>query len=217
MQRLPPARGRPPTDQWCRAVRPSRRCLRASGSRISSPRSTPRARRAEPMRRVHAHRIPHSLARGARTRLLRRDQSRDHRQGPGAALAAVHARSGERGRGGTAFRAACKRPRAAMTDAEGPQILEPVHAADGEAVGKQWSYRLGMFLRVMPVTSLVKGLYHWAVICGIGAPFPSGFDSYSTPYRVATVFFAIIDLVAGVGLWLGGGGGGGGGVCPLIA
>ena len=89
-----------------------------------------------------------------------------------------------------------------MTDAEGPQILEPVHAADGEADGKQWSYRLVVFLRVMAVISLCKGLYHWAVICGIGAPFPSGFDSYSTPYQVATVFFAIIDLVAGVGLWL---------------
>ena len=89
-----------------------------------------------------------------------------------------------------------------MTDAEGPQILEPVHAADGEADGKQWSYRLVVFLRVMAVISLCKGLYHWAVICGIGAPFSSGFDSYSTPYQVATVFFAVIDLVAGVGLWL---------------
>ena len=40
------------------------------------------------------------------------------------------------------------------------------------------------------------------IICGINAPFPSGFDSYTTPYQVATVFFAVIDLVAGVGLWL---------------
>ena len=89
-----------------------------------------------------------------------------------------------------------------MTNAEGPQILEPVHAADGEADDKRWSYRLVVFLRVMAAVSLCKGLYHWAIICGIAAPFPSGFDSYSTPYQVATVFFAIIDLVAGVGLWL---------------
>src|SRR5260370_34027925 len=98
-----------------------------------------------------------------------------------------------------------------MTNAEGPHILEPVQAADGEAAGKPWPYRLMLFLRVMAVISLCKGLYHWAVICGIGAPFPSGFDSYSTPYQVATVFFAIIDLVAGVGLWLGAPRGGGGG------
>jgi len=89
-----------------------------------------------------------------------------------------------------------------MTDAEGPHILEPVHAGEGEVDGKPWSRRLFLFLRAMAVISLCKGLYHWAVICGIGAPLPSGFDSYSTPYQVATVFFAVIDLVAAVGLWL---------------
>jgi uncharacterized protein DUF6163 len=83
-----------------------------------------------------------------------------------------------------------------------PQTLEPVQADEGEVDGKQWSRRLVLFLRVMAGLSLLKGLYHWAVICGIGAPFPSGFDSYPTPYQVATVFFAIIDPVAAVGLWL---------------
>ena len=83
-----------------------------------------------------------------------------------------------------------------------PQTLEPVQADEGEVDGKQWSRRLVLFLRVMAGLSLIKGLYHWAVICGIGAPFPSGFDSYPTPYQVATVFFAIIDPVAAVGLWL---------------
>src|SRR5258708_14409769 len=59
-----------------------------------------------------------------------------------------------------------------------------------------------LFLRVMAGVALWKGLCHWAVICGIRAPLRVGFDSYSTPYQVATVFFAVIDLVAGVGLWL---------------
>jgi hypothetical protein len=89
-----------------------------------------------------------------------------------------------------------------MTDTEQPQTLEPVQADEGEVDGKIWSHRLVLFLRVMAGLSLLKGLYHWAIICGIGAPFPSGFDSYPTPYQVATVFFAIIDPVAGVGLWL---------------
>jgi uncharacterized protein DUF6163 len=89
-----------------------------------------------------------------------------------------------------------------MTDAEQPQTLEPVQADEGEIDGRRWSHRLILFLRVMAGLSLGKGLYHWAVICGIGAPFPSGFDSYSTPFQVATVFFAVIDPVAGVGLWL---------------
>ena len=89
-----------------------------------------------------------------------------------------------------------------MTDTEQPQTLEPVQADEGQVDGKRWSYRLVLFLRAMAGLSLVKGLYHWAIICGVGAPLPSGFDSYPTPYQVATVFFAIIDPVAGVGLWL---------------
>src|SRR5713101_104788 len=80
--------------------------------------------------------------------------------------------------------------------------LEPVHADEGDGDAKQWAARLIVFLRAMAAVSLCKGLYHWAIICGMNAPFPSGFDSYSTSYQVATVFFAVIDPVAGVGLWL---------------
>jgi hypothetical protein len=83
-----------------------------------------------------------------------------------------------------------------------PHTLEPVQADEGETEGRRWSHRLVLFLRVMAGLSLAKGIYHWAIICGVGAPFPSGFDSYSMPYQVATVFFAVIDPVAGVGLWL---------------
>jgi hypothetical protein len=81
-------------------------------------------------------------------------------------------------------------------------MLEPVHAGESESERRKWSYRLVLFLRVMAIISLAKGLYHWAIICGISSPFPSGFDSYPTSYQVSTVFFAVIDPVAGVGLWL---------------
>jgi hypothetical protein len=89
-----------------------------------------------------------------------------------------------------------------MINADQPQTLEPVHAGDDEGEARQWSRRFVLFLRAMAVLSLAKGLYHWAIVCGIGAPFPSGFDSYGSPYQAATVFFAVIDPVAGVGLWL---------------
>src|SRR6266851_1953545 len=89
-----------------------------------------------------------------------------------------------------------------MARADERRTLEPVHADEGEGDAKQWASWLVVFLRVMAAVSLCKGLYHWAVICGINAPFPSAFDSYPTPYQVATVFFAVIDPVAGVGLWL---------------
>ena len=88
-----------------------------------------------------------------------------------------------------------------MIHSDQPQALEPV-AAGGEGEQQRWAYWLVYFLRAMAALSLIKGLYHWAVVCGIGAPSPAGFEAYSTSYQAATVFFAVIDLVAGVGLWL---------------
>jgi hypothetical protein len=89
-----------------------------------------------------------------------------------------------------------------MRDIEQVRTLEPVHAGEHEAQGPQWPFWLVVFLRVMAGLSLLKGLYHWAVICGFGAPPHSGFESYPAPYQVATAFFGVIDLVAAVGLWL---------------
>jgi hypothetical protein len=85
---------------------------------------------------------------------------------------------------------------------EQPRVLEPVHAGQGEVRGDIWATRLVLFLRVMAAVALFKGLYYWAIVCGVGAPSPQGFDSYAMPYQSATVFFAVIDLVAAVGLWL---------------
>jgi hypothetical protein len=83
-----------------------------------------------------------------------------------------------------------------------PRVLEPVHAGQDAQSGDIWATRLVVFLRVMAALALVKGLYYWAIVCGVGAPTPQGFDSYTMPYQSATVFFAVIDLVAAVGLWL---------------
>jgi hypothetical protein len=82
------------------------------------------------------------------------------------------------------------------------RTLEPVHAGESEEPKEKWAARLVVFLRVMAVVALLKGLYHWAVVCGIDAPSLAGFEAYTTPYQSATVFFAVIDLVAAVGLWL---------------
>jgi hypothetical protein len=79
--------------------------------------------------------------------------------------------------------------------------LEAVQAEDSEVPSDRWAYRLVVFLRLMAAVALVKGLYHWAVVVGIVVP--SGpFEDSATPFQVATVFFAVIDLVAAVGLWL---------------
>ena len=43
--------------------------------------------------------------------------------------------------------------------------LEPVHADGTEEVREgRWTSRLVLFLRVMAAVSMLKGLYHWAVV-----------------------------------------------------
>jgi hypothetical protein len=89
-----------------------------------------------------------------------------------------------------------------MIEPNQARALDPVQAEPAEAPAGRWAYWLVVFLRVMAALSLIKGLYHWAVVVGINAPSRAGFEDYPTPYQVATVFFAVIDLVAAVGLWL---------------
>jgi hypothetical protein len=65
-----------------------------------------------------------------------------------------------------------------------------------------WLRRLIFFLRVMAFVSLFKGLYHWSLVLGIGDGAGSTFEAATVPWQAATVFFAVIDLVSAVGLWL---------------
>ena len=80
--------------------------------------------------------------------------------------------------------------------------LDPVHADEGEVSVGIWTRRLVLFLRVMAGLSMIKGLYHWSQVCGIGVGPNEYFEGHSIAWQVATVFFAVIDLVAAVGLWL---------------
>jgi len=81
-------------------------------------------------------------------------------------------------------------------------MLEPVRVARGLSKVGSWTEYLVLFLRLMAIVSMFKGLYHWAQVCGIGAPADGGLLSHTMAWRSATVFFAVIDLVAAVGLWL---------------
>jgi hypothetical protein len=81
-------------------------------------------------------------------------------------------------------------------------ILEPVRAGKVLSVTGSWTVYLVLFLRAMAAISLVKGLYHWVQVCGIGAAPDGGFEAHTLAWQAATVFFAVLDLVAAVGLWL---------------
>ena len=65
-----------------------------------------------------------------------------------------------------------------------------------------WTRRLVLFLRVMAVLSIIKGLYHWAQVTGFVGREDDAFENQPVAWQAATVYFAVIELVAAVGLWL---------------
>ena len=77
----------------------------------------------------------------------------------------------------------------------------PIHAEAGEG-GIDWGRILRVFLRALAVLSLGRGLSQWAVICGMQNGDGIGFEDFSPAMQAVTVFFAVIEPVAGVGLWL---------------
>ena len=65
-----------------------------------------------------------------------------------------------------------------------------------------WTGRLVLYLRAMAVLAMLKGLYHWAQVTGFVGGEDDAFLNQSVAWQSATVFFAVIELVAAVGLWL---------------
>jgi len=65
-----------------------------------------------------------------------------------------------------------------------------------------WTQRLVHFLRAMAAVSMLSGLRYWGSICGFAFVPEGGFEAQPVAWQTATVFFAVIDLVAAVGLWL---------------
>jgi hypothetical protein len=79
--------------------------------------------------------------------------------------------------------------------------LPPVRVATFDWAALDWSGRLALFLRAMGCIAMIKGLYGWAQVCGIIGE-EGGFEAHIQSWQVTTAFFAVIDLVAAVGLWL---------------
>lgn len=70
------------------------------------------------------------------------------------------------------------------------------------AQAEPWTQRFILFLRVMAAISMVKGLYHWSLVVGAGQPASWSFEGNPPAWQAATIYFAVIDLIAAVGLWL---------------
>ncbi|HWM46726.1 MAG TPA: DUF6163 family protein [Xanthobacteraceae bacterium] len=81
-----------------------------------------------------------------------------------------------------------------------PRQLAPVRG--GEDPKGIWTERLVQYLRVMAAVSMISGLKYWASICGFAFVPEGGFEAQPIAWQTATIFFAVINLVAAVGLWL---------------
>lgn len=66
---------------------------------------------------------------------------------------------------------------------------------------KPWRQRLIYFQRAVGGFMMVKGLIGWAIICGLPLGIP--FQAMRMHAQAWTIFFSVIDVVAGVALWLG--------------
>jgi len=65
----------------------------------------------------------------------------------------------------------------------------------------RWSFILTWFMRVLAILWIMKGLSSWAVILGIWTPVGQ-FEARSMGYQTTIIYFALIDLIAAVGLWM---------------
>lgn len=86
-----------------------------------------------------------------------------------------------------------------MTDA---RIHDPPIRLDQSETQGRWARRLVRFVRAVAALVMLKGLYHWSLLCGVGDGAGIRFETMPASWQVSTIFFAVIDIVAGVGLWL---------------
>ena len=80
--------------------------------------------------------------------------------------------------------------------------VDAISSARVETGDNAWTGRLVFFLRVMALLSIVKGLYHWAEVTGFVGGADQAFEDQTLAWQASTVYFAVIELVAAVGLWL---------------
>lgn len=92
-----------------------------------------------------------------------------------------------------------------MVTSSGPaDPSEPIDAIGPHTVEiGPWRRRLILYQRLAGGFMIFKGLTYWSSLLGFGDGSASMFQQQPLDTQGATIFFAVIDLVAGVALWLG--------------
>ncbi len=66
----------------------------------------------------------------------------------------------------------------------------------------RWDLVLLWYMRLLALLWIAKGLSAWALILGAGYPVPP-FEARLLGHQATIIYFAVIDPIAAVGLWLG--------------
>jgi hypothetical protein len=74
--------------------------------------------------------------------------------------------------------------------------------AEADERGIDWSRIYRIFMRALAILVIGRGLMQWTVICGGPNADGIGFEDMPPGMQASIIFFAVIELVAGVGLWL---------------
>lgn len=96
------------------------------------------------------------------------------------------------------------RRRAAVTPSPHPREERSDAALRSETQPRRrlsWSRVLIWFMRVLALLWIARGLSYWALILGAGEVVPA-FEDRPPGVQATIVYFAVIDLIAAIGLWL---------------
>ena len=83
-----------------------------------------------------------------------------------------------------------------------PQAAIVLAAPNGREEGARFGFALVAFMRVTAAVWIVQGLLQWTAVLSTGAGGLSPFATLTGPAMAAAVFFAVVDFVAAIGLWL---------------
>jgi len=68
--------------------------------------------------------------------------------------------------------------------------------------GIRYQKMIDVYGRLVAIVLMLFGLREWAVILGVVTSFGGPFETMTTAWKMATMYLAVVNLVAAVGLWM---------------
>lgn len=75
-------------------------------------------------------------------------------------------------------------------------------AKAGPATGINWPLISIWFHRLLALGWMVQGLTYWATILDVDSTVTRPFEARTMGFQAATIYFAVVDILSAVGLWL---------------